>query len=44
MAEHPDIRWSGKPFDIPGGRSVAFQDPAGNTLHLMDQSAPEPTG
>lgn len=38
VAAHPDIKWVGEPIDVPGGRSAAFQDPAGNTLHLLDQS------
>jgi catechol 2,3-dioxygenase-like lactoylglutathione lyase family enzyme len=44
VAEHPDIDWVGEVIDVPGGRSAAFRDPAGNTLHLLDQSAPEPVG
>jgi catechol 2,3-dioxygenase-like lactoylglutathione lyase family enzyme len=43
VAEHPNIKWLGEVIDVPGGKSVAFEDPAGNTIHLMDQSAPEPT-
>ena len=39
VAEHPDIKLAGEVIDVPGGRSVAFLDPAGNTLHLLDQSA-----
>lgn len=42
VAEHPNVRWLGEIIDVPGGRSAAFEDPAGNTIHLMDQSAPEP--
>jgi catechol 2,3-dioxygenase-like lactoylglutathione lyase family enzyme len=38
MAEHPGITWVGDVIDVPGGRSVTFQDPAGNTIHLVDQS------
>jgi catechol 2,3-dioxygenase-like lactoylglutathione lyase family enzyme len=38
VAAHPDITWVGEAIDVPGGRSAAFQDPAGNTLHLLDQS------
>lgn len=26
------------PFDIPGGRMLAFRDPAGNPIYVMDQS------
>ena len=43
VARHPNIKWVGEVIDVPGGRSATFQDPAGNTLHLLDQSAPEPT-
>lgn len=39
LAEHPDINCVGEVIDIPGGRSAAFLDPAGNTVHLLDQSA-----
>jgi catechol 2,3-dioxygenase-like lactoylglutathione lyase family enzyme len=38
VAAHPEITWVGAAIDVPGGRSAAFQDPAGNTLHLLDQS------
>ncbi|RZS37651.1 putative enzyme related to lactoylglutathione lyase [Herbihabitans rhizosphaerae] len=40
VAEHPEIDWVGDAFDMPGGRSAAFRDPAGNCVHLFDQSAP----
>jgi catechol 2,3-dioxygenase-like lactoylglutathione lyase family enzyme len=26
------------PFDIPGGRMMGFNDPAGNPIYVMDQS------
>lgn len=39
VAEHPDVKWVGEVIDIPGGRSVTFLDPAGNAIHLLDQSA-----
>lgn len=42
VAEHQDIKWLNKVSDVPGGRAVAFADPAGNTVHLFDQNAPEP--
>ncbi|MGH3763382.1 VOC family protein [Actinophytocola sp.] len=42
MAEHPGIKWVGEAFDMPGGRAAAFLDPAGNTVHIFDQSAPVP--
>lgn len=44
VAEHPDIKWVGEVIDIPGGRSATFQDPAGNTLHLLDQSTADAAG
>jgi catechol 2,3-dioxygenase-like lactoylglutathione lyase family enzyme len=37
-AEHPDVNWVGQVIDVPGGRSATFLDPAGNALHLADQS------
>lgn len=39
IAEHPDITLAGDAIDVPGGRSVSFLDPAGNVVHLFDQSA-----
>jgi catechol 2,3-dioxygenase-like lactoylglutathione lyase family enzyme len=39
VAEHPGIKWVGEVFDMPGGRATAFLDPAGNTVHVFDQSA-----
>ena len=39
MAEHPGITWAGEVIDVPGGRSATFLDPAGNAIHLVDQSA-----
>jgi catechol 2,3-dioxygenase-like lactoylglutathione lyase family enzyme len=40
VVEHPSVTWLGEPIDVPGGRSASFRDPAGNVLHLFDQSAP----
>lgn len=37
-AAHADINWVGSVIDVPGGRSASFLDPAGNCIHLMDQS------
>ncbi|TDE15739.1 VOC family protein [Jiangella asiatica] len=39
MKEHAGFRWVGDPIDLPGGRSVSFADPAGNVIHVFDQSA-----
>jgi catechol 2,3-dioxygenase-like lactoylglutathione lyase family enzyme len=38
IAEHPDLKWAGEVSELPGGRSAAFLDPAGNAIHLFDQS------
>jgi catechol 2,3-dioxygenase-like lactoylglutathione lyase family enzyme len=40
LADHPDIKLAGEVIDVPGGRSAAFLDPAGNAIHLFDQTAP----
>lgn len=36
---HPAFTWLGDTIDVPGGRSATFTDPAGNVLHVFDQSA-----
>ncbi|HEU5469243.1 MAG TPA: VOC family protein [Actinophytocola sp.] len=38
-ADHPDLKWVGEIIDVPGGRGGTFLDPAGNAIHLFDQSA-----
>jgi catechol 2,3-dioxygenase-like lactoylglutathione lyase family enzyme len=42
FAEHPGVELVGEVVDMPGGRTAAFLDPAGNTVHIFDQSEPEP--
>jgi catechol 2,3-dioxygenase-like lactoylglutathione lyase family enzyme len=34
----PALRASAEPDEIPGGFLATFQDPAGNTIYVMDQS------
>ncbi|MGH8775079.1 MAG: VOC family protein [Jiangellaceae bacterium] len=41
---HPAFTWLGDPIDVPGGRSAAFTDPAGNVLHVFDQNAEQAEG
>lgn len=41
LTEHPDLKIAGEVIDIPGGQSVAILDPAGNALHIFDQSTVE---
>jgi catechol 2,3-dioxygenase-like lactoylglutathione lyase family enzyme len=41
LTEHQDVTLAGEVIDIPGGRSVPILDPAGNTLHIFDQSTAE---
>lgn len=38
---HPELPWLDEPMDVPDGRSTAFTDPAGNTIHIFDQSTGE---
>ncbi len=38
--DHPHVSWVGEAIDVPGGCSAAFSDPAGNIMHVFDQSAP----
>ncbi|WP_129666302.1 VOC family protein [Phytoactinopolyspora endophytica] len=38
VKEHPNVSWVGEEFDMPGGRAATFRDPAGNTIHIFDQS------
>lgn len=42
VADHPDIKLVGEIIEVPGGRAATFLDPAGNAVHLVDQSAPAP--
>lgn len=35
-AEHPDLRFTGEPFEIPPGWAVAFEDPGGNLIRILD--------
>jgi catechol 2,3-dioxygenase-like lactoylglutathione lyase family enzyme len=41
VAEHPGIKWVGEEIEMPGGRGASFLDPAGNTVHIFDQSTAE---
>jgi catechol 2,3-dioxygenase-like lactoylglutathione lyase family enzyme len=41
LAEHPNLKQVGEVIDIPGGRSATILDPAGNALHIFDQSSEE---
>jgi len=41
LAEHPSVKQVGEIIDMPGGRGAAFLDPAGNTVHVFDQSTAE---
>ncbi|MFI7675504.1 VOC family protein [Actinophytocola sp. NPDC049390] len=43
MTDHPDFTWLGDVEEVPGGRTVSFQDPSGNAVHIFDQTDPEPT-
>jgi catechol 2,3-dioxygenase-like lactoylglutathione lyase family enzyme len=40
VKDHPHVSWVGDAIDVPGGRSATFSDPAGNIMHVFDQSAP----
>lgn len=42
ISGHPDLKWVGEAFDMPGGRGATFLDPSGNAIHLFDQSAAGP--
>ncbi len=35
------ITFGAEPIDIPGGQWMSFDDPAGNPVYVMDQSAAE---
>jgi catechol 2,3-dioxygenase-like lactoylglutathione lyase family enzyme len=39
LAEHPDLKVAGEVIDLPGGKAVTFLDPAGNGVHIFDQTA-----
>lgn len=41
MKEHDGFAWLGEPIELPGGRAVTFRDPAGNVMHVFDQSTAE---
>jgi catechol 2,3-dioxygenase-like lactoylglutathione lyase family enzyme len=41
IAEHPQVDWLGGPIDMPGGVTASFTDPAGNVVHIFDQSTEE---
>ncbi|WP_031466172.1 VOC family protein [Sciscionella sediminilitoris] len=36
--EHPELDWRGE-IEIPDGNGATFMDPAGNAVHLFDQTA-----
>lgn len=38
VKNHPDFHWLGETMDLPDGRQASFADPAGNVIHLLDQS------
>jgi catechol 2,3-dioxygenase-like lactoylglutathione lyase family enzyme len=38
IREHQTFAWVGEPIDMPGGRTASFRDPAGNLMHVFDQS------
>ncbi len=41
LAEHPDLKLAGEVIDLPGGKAATFLDPAGNGVHIFDQTAAE---
>ncbi|HWM22676.1 MAG TPA: VOC family protein [Ilumatobacteraceae bacterium] len=41
VGEHPQLTWVGESIDVPGGRSASLSDPAGNIIHIFDQTAPQ---
>ncbi|WP_026877412.1 VOC family protein [Jiangella gansuensis] len=41
MKERSELRWLGEAIDMPGGQTATFADPAGNVMHVFDQSAAE---
>jgi catechol 2,3-dioxygenase-like lactoylglutathione lyase family enzyme len=41
VAEHSELTWVEEPIDVPDGRSATLADPAGNILHIFDQSTAE---
>lgn len=38
VEEHGQLKWLDEPMDVPDGRAAAFTDPAGNTIHIFDES------
>ncbi|WP_166354937.1 VOC family protein [Phytoactinopolyspora limicola] len=36
--ERSGVTWAGPVIDVPGGKTAAFTDPGGNTIHVFDQS------
>lgn len=38
IKEHPGFTWVGEAIAVPDGRAATFTDPAGNTIHVFDQS------
>jgi hypothetical protein len=43
VSQHPQLSWVGEAIDVPGGRSASLSDPAGNIIHIFDQTAPTTT-
>jgi catechol 2,3-dioxygenase-like lactoylglutathione lyase family enzyme len=39
VEKHPEFPWLAKAFEMPGGQGATFADPAGNVVHIFDQSA-----
>jgi hypothetical protein len=40
VGQPPQLSWVGESIDVPGGRSASLSDPAGNIIHIFDQTAP----
>lgn len=41
ISEHPELNWLDDPMDMPDGIAATFTDPAGNVIHIFDQSRAE---
>lgn len=38
VQEHGELNWLDEPTDVPDGKAATFTDPAGNTIHIFDES------
>lgn len=38
VGQHPGLNWLDDPIEVPDGKAATFTDPAGNVIHVFDES------